>query len=552
MSKRMFAVAVAAALAMALGGCVAIPTSGAVNAGPAVDEQVDSPFVTLANGPQAGASQEEILLDFIRAANSPKNEYGIAKQFLTDEMAETWDPDRGVLVRGSVQPVTRTSDITLDYSFTLTATVDAGGRYAEQVPATQVLPYTFTQVDGEWRISGAPDGVVLSENGFRSVFVERSLYFFDPTFTYLVPDVRWFPNTLRTTYGIVAELLAGPSSWLQPAVLSEFPTATTFIGLTQEGSELTIDLSEEATTADDQSRLRMVQQLEATLGNSSVEITVAGLPLSVPESNAVGPIITPTVGTAPLVAFEGEFGFATAAGITALDNLAAKVVGLNPTAATLASDSQSIAVRAGDGSVYVARTSAADPTIVDSRANLIAPSIDSLGFVWSAPSYSVAELAAFDFDGTRNDIDSPTLPAGAGVASFAISRDGTRIALYLQTAIGPQLGVAGIVRSENVPIALSNDVLWLPVPVGTPLDLAWVDNHTIATLSAAGELRTITAIELGGPTSTLGQVAGATTIVGGNGGTNGIRVLADTQVYRPQGGGWQDSGIDATLLATQQ
>ena len=57
-----------------------------------------------------------------------------------------------------------------------------------------MLTYSFVQENGEWRISGGPDGIVLSQSSFSVVFTERALYFFDPTYTYLIPDVRWFAS----------------------------------------------------------------------------------------------------------------------------------------------------------------------------------------------------------------------------------------------------------------------------------------------------------------------------------------------------------------------
>ena len=38
----------------------------------------------------------------------------------------------------------------------------------------------------------APDGTVLSPNRFASIFDPYELYFFDPSFEFLVPDLRWF------------------------------------------------------------------------------------------------------------------------------------------------------------------------------------------------------------------------------------------------------------------------------------------------------------------------------------------------------------------------
>ena len=77
------------------------------------------------------------------------------------------------------------------------------------------------KVGGQWRISELPNGIVLSRDNFENSFSEYPLYFFDPDFRYLVPDVRWFPNCSGTVADrIVNALLAGPSNWLQGGVVT--------------------------------------------------------------------------------------------------------------------------------------------------------------------------------------------------------------------------------------------------------------------------------------------------------------------------------------------
>ena len=102
------------------------------------------------------------------------------------------------------------SDTEGSYSLTSSAYVNARGQYVAE-SATQTLPFTFAQnADGEWRISGAPNGIVLSQAAFGAIFDAHPLYFFDPTSTFLVPDLRWFPRTSKLANRVVSELLKGP------------------------------------------------------------------------------------------------------------------------------------------------------------------------------------------------------------------------------------------------------------------------------------------------------------------------------------------------------
>jgi hypothetical protein len=46
---------------------------------------------------------------------------------------------------------------------------------------------------------------------------------------------------------------------------------------------------------------------------------------------------------------------------------------------------------------------------------------------------------------------------------------------------------------------------------------------------------------------------GGTAIVGGNGASDGLRVLtSDGDIFRPRGTSWQRTGISAEMLGTQQ
>ena len=547
-------------VAVALAGCVGIPTSGSVVAGPTIDDELAPDFVALPSGPRAGSPQEEILQDFILAANSPQNDYAIAKLFLTDALQQSWNPDKGVVVRTGTAPISSAGDNALEYSLTATAVVDENGRYRqESQPASQVRQFAFEQEGDEWRISEAPDGIVLSQNSFNAVFDEHALFFFDPTYQYLVPDVRWFPSRSTIPSRIVRALLAGPASWLQQGVvLNEFPTATALgsADVSIRSGTATVDLTDEARSAAPIQRERMRQQLIATLGTvstgvSTVVITVGGLPLTIPEPTATAAVQNPTVESAPLVSQDGTFGFATGSGISTIPELSGNVTALGATAVTLAGDKSSATLLGGDGPVYVARTGDSAALAIDTRRGLVAPSVDLLGFVWSIPGSSAPAIMAFEFDGTVHEVAS-TLPADARLTSFDISRDGARILLYLQTDVGARLVLAGVIRQDNVPVGLG-ELVDLPIGQGIPVDAAWIDNRTVATISRVADLSLVTTFEIGGPSAALGEADGAVTIVGGNGGTDGIRVLADSRILRPQGsGGWQDTGLTASLLATQQ
>jgi len=548
-------------VAVSLSACSGIPTSGGVVPGPVIDEQIDPDVVIVPSGPRPGSTPEELLVDFMQAVRGSQNDYAVAKQFLTGALAASWNPDASTAIRASPASVlTGTSPEVLTYAFSSRAFVNADGGYVEQRDlANQTLSFTFAKEGAEWRISEAPDGIVLSQTSFLLAFREQALYFFDPTYRFLVPDVRWFPSRQTIPARIVRALLTGPTSWLQGGVVrSDFPTAT---ALGVEGVELsagtaTVDLTDAALSATPVQRERMRQQLLATLntvssGVSQVVMTVNGLAIVVPETAAPA-IQNPQAESSPLVGAEAAFGFSAGGAITSLEGLSPLIVGAGATAATLAESGQAVAILTDSGAVAVAQIGQTSPIIVDQRPELIAPSIDGLNFVWSVQAGDPGGLTAFELDGEPHSISS-TLPAAATVVSMDVSRDGTRILLALSTELGPRLVVAGIIRQDNIPVALG-ELVELPVGMGAAVDAAWVDDRSVALISRSSSEVTVTQFALGGPSSPLGELPAARAIVGGNGGTDGLWILAaDGEILRPQGsGGWSGTGQLVSFIATQQ
>lgn len=557
MRKRLATVALAATM-LALAGCVGIPTSGSVQTGPVIDNQLNPEFVVLPSGPRAGATQEEILSDFMQAVRGPQNDYAIARQFLSKSLAETWDPDASALIRTSA-PVVGPGNApdTLEYTVATKAYVDATGRYFEQPSATQSLQFGFSKENGEWRISAADNGIVLSQSSFNIVFTERALYFYDPSRTYLVPDVRWFPSRLTVPVRIVGALLAGPASWLGKGVVaSAFPEATTLgpKAVSTSSGTVTVDLSKEALAASPDDRRLMRQELAHTLGTANVVMTVGGIELATPEAAGTEGIVPPPVEPSVLVGSGGAVGFESDDGtITGITGLSSKLVQLGAVSATLTNDKQSAAFLAADGAAYVARIGSDPAQQLDDRGGLAVPTIDPFRFVWSAQAGSAATLTTYEVNGTAHPIQSG-LPADARIISMDLSRDGTRLLLYLATDLGPRLVVAGVIRGQaNVPMALG-ELLELPAPAGSPVDAAWLDDRTVATVAQQSDGAVVTTLELGGPSSRLGELADATAITGGNGGVDGLRVLRSSgEIWRPAGsGGWLNTGLTASFLGTRQ
>ena len=195
-----------------LAGCVSIPTGGGVTTTEIVAEDPDDLLVSLPALPTQDASPEEIIADFLRAGRGPQENYKVARAYLTDDFRSTWLPGARTLISSTPISAVSLADNTFSVSVSASAAVDSQGRYSTAVPVEQYdLTFGLVQDDeGQWRINSAPDGTVLSPSRFSSIYAPFEVYFFDPTFAYLVPDLRWFRAGSAST-DVVNAMLAEPA-----------------------------------------------------------------------------------------------------------------------------------------------------------------------------------------------------------------------------------------------------------------------------------------------------------------------------------------------------
>jgi hypothetical protein len=75
----------------------------------------------------------------------------------------------------------------------------------------------------------------------------------------------------------------------------------------------------------------------------------------------------------------------------------------------------------------------------------------------------------------------------------------------------------------------------------------------VVALTQDGDSTSVTTYDLGGQKNDLGSLDSGVAVVGGNG-NPGIRVIdASGSVFSPGGSfGWQDTGLNASFLASQQ
>ena len=235
---RRSAVAVASsAPSSSLAACTAIPTSGPVQEG---DAEVTEPseIDVLAEGPQPGDTPIEIVDGFLAAgAAGFTDNFSTAREYLAGEAKATWDPTAGVLVSGSVEPAPTTTETEVTIDVPVEARVGESGVYAEAPPDGRES-VTFGMVRTTPTVADRRDAARTDPpaGGLRAP-VPAGL----PVLRLPGPEVpgpreRWFPKKNLST-SVVSELLAGPSAWLQDAVITAVPDG--------------VELSPEAVLVDD-------------------------------------------------------------------------------------------------------------------------------------------------------------------------------------------------------------------------------------------------------------------------------------------------------------
>ena len=539
---------IAIALVATLTGCATLPVSGPVRIGPDLATPTDgNSFYYSPASPVDGATETEILSGFISAGTAPQNDYSIAREFLDESIRATWNPNQELLIQRTTPKITLTDTGTALVEVQVTARIDANGKY-ESLPAgsTRVLEYGFTEQAGQVRIISAPDVTMVIRPVFDVVFRSYSIFFLDTSKKNLVPELRWFPATPATGTKLVKALLAGPSSWLEPAVISAIPTGTVLStdAVTVQEEIALVDLSARALVAGLSDRSLMKAQLVATLSQlptiTDVSISIERSAQDIPDSQ-----VEPVAATSGTLLAVGENGLEALSGsnpdsfANGLSFFSSRTV--SKLAASKAGDKLAALTESG-----VSETGLAAPgssvEVVDPRSSLAGLEYDSLSYLWLAAGSQVSVNSL--------PIQASWL-AGQSIVDFSLSPEGSRVALVVTRGGSNQVLIAPVVRdAKGVPIQLAT-----PIAIGSEIDnpvrLSWFDRVTVAIVDDEPELSSIALVSIGGTTRLIQGVAGVSSLVGLGDGTNiyALKESGELVVYR--GSFWSslETSISAIALA---
>ncbi|RJN31816.1 LpqB family beta-propeller domain-containing protein [Nesterenkonia natronophila] len=455
-------VGLVAASSLAVTACTpTLPTDGDVGTAeaPAGSER-DSGVVV--QSPESGASPEDIIEGFLQAGARPDDDHTVAREYLTEDFVEEWDPWAQTLVytEGNMS-VDASGEAVYNVQLTMDARVDTDGIMARpDEPTSQT--FEVEEVDGEWRISGAPDGKILEVGAFNSAYDEFTLYFYDPQERYAVPDVRWLINLSGQSTELVDLLLRGPAPWLAPGVLSAFDENASLGTPAVPVSEgtATVDLEPSVTAgASDREIALMHNQLSMALTQLSsvreVRVTVGGADVELPELPEEQGL---QIETQPR-ALERQIGVQDDELVWQLNTDTSRVAGMPdlsdieprfPAVSTEA-EGEVIAVMSGDmDELYHVRADAEEPELLVESDHMPRPSMDNFGWTWTVTSNDEGSATIRAFSYEDEDASSVAVTAdfveGRQVTSLRISQDGTRAALILDDAGVRSLYIASVQR----------------------------------------------------------------------------------------------------------
>ena len=535
-------------LVATLTGCTSLPVSGPVRIGPDLASPTDeNSFYYSPASPVDGATATEILSGFISAGTAPQNDYAIAREFLDESIPTTWNPNQELLIQRTAPKITFTDAKTALVEVEVAARIDANGRY-ETLPAgsTRVLEYGFTDTSGQVRINSAPDVTMVIRPVFDVVFKSYSIFFLDKSKKTLVPELRWFPSNPATGTKLVNALLAGPSSWLEPAVISAIPTGTVLAtdAVTVQQETALVDLSARALVAGLSDRSLMKAQLVATLSQlptiTEVSISIERSAQDIPDSQ-VEPIAASSgtllaLGESGLEALSGAAPDSFAKGLSFFSSRTVSKLAASKTGNKLAAATQSGVFETG------LAAPGSSVKVIDPRSSLAGLEYDLLEYLWLAAGSQVA-------------VDSLPLEvswlAGQSIVDFSLSPEGSRVALVVSNGGGNQVLVAAVIRNENgFPIQLSAPIT-IATEIDSPVRLSWFDSVTVAIANSEADTASIALVSIGGTTALIQGVADVSSLVGLGDGTNlyALKKSGELVVYR--GSLWRslEFSISAITLA---
>ena len=526
---RVLVAALSSALVLLLAGCGGLPEAGPVIEGRRLDEPIlDPPIRVVPQKPFDGATQEQVALGFLRAAEDVDETRATAREYLAPSSADLWRwPNEDIIIYDSPDDlaVREVGPDQLEIRARAVAKVSPQGRYSDLPPGSQVaVTFGMTKVTGEWRIElpRTGFGLWLESGAFGRLYSPQNVYYVTQTGRELVPDTRWFRSGSRMATTLARAQLDPPPAHLAGALTTGIPAGTILAvnAVPVENGRAQVTLSDAALEADPQQRTTMWAQLNATLsqvsavqsvsvkaGGTDLELPSLGTAVSVFADLGYEQVSTPTFATALLRSpadgrisrIDPRFIPDPSANNRRPDTKEREGDPVRiPTVWTrlaMSVDGAEVAA-VGDDLAELSRWRGTDfIPVAPFASRLTRPAYDAKGWLWVGGQDRGGAGRLFVMDASDpgksaepTAVEAPWL-ADRSVVAIAIAADATRLLVITKNRDGGdiQLGLTGIVRRANGAPAALGEPLRLAEPLTAMDDVAWLDESTFAVIGRMGK-----------------------------------------------------------------
>jgi hypothetical protein len=503
------------AVALLASGCVGIPDDGpVVEAESDVRRGEELGFFNDPPGPTTGEPATDIVKHFLDAQAAIPLQTNTAKEFLTSEESATWRPQRRIITYDDASFPEGSNQVTVEVDGAYV--LDSRGSWRGALPEDESeLSFTMTRVDGEWRISDAPDALVVPSTWFDQAYRRVSLYFMDPTARILVPEPVYVPRGDSLASALVDGLLAGPvvgapgveRSFLPPGLEVDLSVTVT----DDDIAEVPL-LGGDAMPTDDEASL-LVAQLARTLAQDSTlagfRVTIDDEPLTLADGTTTfamdeGEALDPAGSRATSLLFGLRDGRLVSGPPEALEAAAgpmgASEIGVRSLGVTL--DGTRVAGVTSDGTsvqVTEVRTPDADLVeVVSGATDLAAPVWDDTERLWLLDRAPGGAQISVVVDETPRAIVVEGI-SGRRVSHFLVSRDGSRLVAVIDRGGRDQVVVSRLrydVRGRALRGTPARTIGWADQGRLSVVDIGWASPTSIVVAHRIGgdlyQVRTLT------------------------------------------------------------
>lgn len=487
-----------------LTGCLSLPVDGpVVIAGEDSGMGPGDPADIVVAPPRPGESASDIVVHFLDAMTASPVSTSVAREFLTEAAAEEWNPEREIITYADkTQPL---GSNPIRVSLIDATHLDSRGSWQGTLPdARSTLSFPVELEDGEWRISAAPDALIVPGTWFEPRFQQVSLYFFDPTASVVVPEPVYLPIGEQLPTALTTNLLLGPPAGLSRVYRSFFPpgmTAGLSVPVSGSGvAEVALEGDDSQLTPEttDLMLAQLVWTLRQAPGVRALRITIDGSPLELAGGVDVLPVDSgsaydPTgmLASAELFALrDGVLVSGTLEELRPVDGpMGQAAQGIRAVAVDV--PGSTAAGVTGSGRVLVAPVSAASGRVrevVSGAEDLLPPAWDLTGRLWLVDRRADGAVVSVVRRGRVAEVSAPGI-SGRQVGAFTVARDGTRLVAVLTGPDGDSLAVSRIGRDVR-----GRPVLTRARPIPSDLeprirvrDLGWGTPSSLLVLSPLSE-----------------------------------------------------------------